>query len=116
MEQELDDEIRFHLEMQARDNQLAGMNPAEARRAAMRTFGGVEPMKETFRDQHTFAWTTTLVQDISHGVRLLRRRPGFALAAILSLGLGIGLTTAIFTVLNAVALRPLPYADAGRLL
>ena len=116
MEEELDDEIRFHLEMQAEDNQRVGMNPAEARRAAMRSFGGIEPMKERFREQRAFAWTATVIQDISHGLRLLRRRPGFTIAAPLSLALGIGLTTAIFTVLNAVALRPLPYAEADRLI
>jgi hypothetical protein len=116
VEEELDDEIRFHLEMQAEDNQRAGMNPAEARRSAMLRFGGIEPMKEDFRQQRTFAWTETVSQDISHGLRLLRRRPGFTIAATLSLALGIGLTTAIFTVLNAVALRPLPYAEADRLL
>ena len=116
MEEELDDEIRFHLEMQAEDNRHAGMTQAEARRAAMRGFGGIDPMKERFREQRTFAWTATVTQDISHGLRLLRLRPGFTIAAILSLALGIGLTTAIFMVLNAVALRPLPYADADRLI
>lgn len=115
-DEELDDEIRFHLEMQAQDNRLAGMEPVEARHAARRRFGGVETMKESFREQRTFAWTTTVIQDVSHGLRLLRRRPGFAIAAILSLALGIGLTTAIFTVLNTVALRPLPYVEADRLI
>jgi putative ABC transport system permease protein len=115
-EEELDDEIRFHLEMQTGDNQRAGMNPEEARRAAMRSFGGIDPMKETFREQRTFPWTATVIHDVRHGLRLLYRRPGFAIAAILSLALGIGLTTAIFTVLNAVALRPLPYPQADRLI
>ena len=115
-EEELDDEIRFHLEMQAEDNRQAGMTPVEARRAAMRGFGGIEPMKERFREQRTFGWTGTVIQDVSHGLRLFRMRPGFTLAAILSLAMGIGLTTAIFMVLNAVALRPLAYADADRLI
>jgi hypothetical protein len=61
MEEELDDEIRFHLEMQAEDNQRAAMNPAEARRHAMRSFGGIEPMKERFREQRAFAWTATVI-------------------------------------------------------
>jgi hypothetical protein len=116
MEEELDDEIRFHLEMQAEDNRHTGMTQAEARRAAMRGFGGIEPMKERFREQRTFGWTATVTQDISHGLRLFRRRSGFTIAAILSLAMGIGLTVAIFMVLNAVALRPLPYADADRLI
>jgi putative ABC transport system permease protein len=115
-ERELDDEVRFHLEMQAEDNRRAGMNAAEARYAAMRSFGGVETMKEAFRERRTFALVETVVQDVAHGARSLGRRPGFTIAAGLSLALGIGVTTAIFTVLNAVALRPLPYADAGRLI
>jgi putative ABC transport system permease protein len=115
VERELDDEVRFHLEMQAEDNRRAGMNPTEARHAAMRSFGGVEPMKETFRERQTFAWLETLGKDITHGARSIRRQPGFTLAAGLSLALGIGVTTAIFTILNAVALRPLPYPEAGRL-
>src|SRR6266481_2231449 len=116
VERELDDEVRFHLEMQAEDNRRAGMNPAEARYAAMRSFGGIEQMKEKFRERRTLSLVETLVQDVSHGLRSLRRRPGFTIAAGLSLALGIGATTAIFSVLNAVALRPLPYADAERLL
>jgi predicted permease len=115
-ERELDDEVRFHLEMQAEDNRRAGMNPADARYAAMRSFGGVERMKETFRERRTFAFVETVVQDIAHGARALGRRPGFTMAAGLSLALGIGVTTAIFTILNAVALRPLPYADSDRLI
>lgn len=114
-ERELDDEIRFHLDMQAEDNQRAGMNPAEARLAAMRSFGLVEPVKENYRERQTFALAETAVRDMLHGARSLRRLPGFTIAAGLSLALGIGVTTAIFTVLNAVALRPLPYADADRL-
>src|SRR6266581_1503936 len=116
LERELDDEVRFHLEMQAEDNRRAGMNPAEARYAAMRSFGGIEQMKEKFRERRALFFVETVVQDISHGLRSLRRRPGFTIAAGLSLALGIGATTAIFSVLNAVALRPLPYADAERLL
>src|SRR5207247_639977 len=81
MERELEDEVRFHLEMQAEDNRRAGMNPVEARYAAMRSFGGVEPMKEAFRERRTFAWVETITQDMSHGVRLLCRQPGFTIAA-----------------------------------
>lgn len=115
-ERELDDEVRFHLEMQAEDNRRAGMSPAEARYAAMRSFGGVEPMKEIFRQRRTFALVETLVQDMAHGARSLGRRPGFTIAAGLSLALGIGVTTAIFTVLDAVALRPLPYSAPDQLI
>lgn len=73
-------------------------------------------MKEVFRERQSFAWLETLAKDMTHGARSLRRQPGFTLAAGLSLALGIGVTTAIFTVLNAVALRPLPYPDAERLI
>jgi putative ABC transport system permease protein len=116
LERELEEEVRAHLEMQAEDNQRAGMSPAEARYAAMRSFGGVEPMKEELRERRSFALLETIAQDLSYGARSLVRRPGFTVAACLSLALGIGMTTAIFTVLNAVALRPLPYVDADRLL
>jgi predicted permease len=115
LERELDDEIRFHLDMQAEDNRRAGMDLAEARYAAMRSFGLVEPVKESYRERRTFALVETAVRDMLHGARSLGRLPGFTIAAGLSLALGIGVTTAIFTVLNAVALRPLPYADADRL-
>lgn len=116
LDREMEEEVRAHLEMQAEDNQRAGMNPTEARYAALRSFGGIEPTKEQLRERRSFALVETLAQDISYGARSLLRRPGFTIAAVLSLALGIGMTTAIFTVLNAVALRPLPYADADRLL
>jgi putative ABC transport system permease protein len=75
LERELDDEVRFHLEMLAEDNRRAGMNPTEARYKAMRSFGGVEPMKETLRERRTLAWVETVVQDVAHGARFLFRRP-----------------------------------------
>ena len=115
-ERELDDEVRFHLEMQAEDYRRRGMDSAEARLAARRDFGGVEPMKEMLRERRTFSWLDIVAKDVTHALRSLRRQPGFAIAAVLSLALGIGVTTAIFTVLNAVALRPLPYADADQLI
>lgn len=111
----MDEEVRFHQELSAEDNLRAGMSPEEAYYAAMRSFGGIEQMKEEFRERRTFAWMEAIVQDMSHGTRSLCRRPGFTIAAGLSIALGIGVTTAIFTVLNAAALRPLPYADADRL-
>lgn len=101
--------------MQAEDNRRAGMDSAEARRHAQRSFGGVEPVKEEMRERRTFAFVDATIQDLSHGFRLLCRRPGFTLAAGLSLSLGIGVTTVVFSVLNAVALRPLPYPEPGKL-
>ena len=115
-ERELEDEVRFHLEMQAEEYRSRGMTAAHARAQAMRRFGGLEPVKEEIRARRTFAWAENAVQDLAHGMRLLCRRPGFTMAAALSLALGIGVTTVIFGVLNAVALRPLSYANAGELI
>ena len=112
---DLDDEVRFHLEMQIEDNLKAGMNPEDARYAALRSFGAVEPMKEKYRDGTAFVLAETMAQDIRYAVRTLRKSRGFAATCIAVLALAIGANTAMFSVLNAVLFRPLPFRSPEQL-
>jgi putative ABC transport system permease protein len=115
LESGLDEEIRFHLDQQTEKNRRAGMSPDEARRQAFLKFGGLERIKESTRDEIRPALLEDSVRDVRHGVRVLRGAPGFTAAALVTLALGIGATSAIFSVVRTVMLEPLPYQDPDRI-
>jgi predicted permease len=114
-EAELDEEIRFHIEQRTEELIAAGRTPDEARREARRVFGGVEQIKEECRDTWGLSWLWSLVADFRHGWRILRRSPGYTLVAVLSLAVGIGANTTVFSLADAALFRPLPVPDPGRL-
>ena len=115
LEDGLDEEIRFHIDQQIDKNLRAGLPPDEARRQALIRFGGVERTRHHARDEIRPAVLQDLLLDLRHGTRLLRRAPGFTAAAVITLALGVGATSAIFSVVRSVMLEPLPYKDPGRI-
>jgi predicted permease len=115
VEQELEAELRDHLARETERHRAAGVPPAEARAAARRAFGNVAAIQERCRDTRGVGWFEDLVSDAGYAIRLWRRSPGYAAVAVLSLALGIGANTAIFSLINSVYLRPLPVEDADRL-
>src|SRR5262245_227650 len=113
-DRELEEEMRFHLEMKAQENAEAGVEPTEARYAAQRQFGNQTLLREVSRDMWSFRALETLFQDLRYGVRMLLKNPGFTLIAVITLALGIGANTALFTVFDALMLKPLPVKDPDR--
>jgi putative ABC transport system permease protein len=114
-EREMQDELRFHIEMSTAQNIGRGMDPAQARTEALRVFGGVEKTKEQCREARGGRWLEELGRDVRYGIRNLGMHPGYTAVVVLILALGIGANTAIFSAVNGVLLRPLPYADGDRL-
>jgi putative ABC transport system permease protein len=115
LDRDMAEEMRFHLNQRTADNVADGVPADEGRYAALRQFGNVASIQERAREQRGWAWLEYFVQDIGYGVSMLRKNPGFTTVAVLTLGLGIGANTAIFSFVNGVMLKPLPYADSDRI-
>ena len=115
LDADLDEELRAHIDLAIAENQKRGMSPKEARTAALRSFGGVAQVRESYRSQRGLPLLDQLIRDGRHGCRQLLREPGFALTAIFTLALGLGANTAVFSLINALLLRPLPVPHSEQL-
>ena len=116
MEEQLEKELRFHIDQHTNDLIARGLDPVEARRQARLTLGGPEQVKEQCRDARGTRWLEDLLRDFRHAARRLRRNPGFSAVTVVTLALGIGASTAIFSAVNPILFDPLPYPHAGRML
>jgi predicted permease len=112
---ELDEELRFHLEQSITAKQASGLDPAEARRQSMVELGGLERTREQCAEQRPGWWFDTAKRDLRHGLRIVRKSPGLMSVAVVTLALGIGANTAIFSIVDGISLRPLPIADPSHL-
>ncbi|MGA2535550.1 MAG: permease prefix domain 1-containing protein, partial [Terracidiphilus sp.] len=115
LDQDLDDELRSHIDLAIEESMSRGMPEEDARMAALREFGGVAQAKEGFRMQRGLPFLEVLAQDTRYALRQLRKAPGFTLTVVITLALGIGANTAIFTLVQGILLRSLPVNDPSRL-